>query len=181
MSEAFEAKKHAYRQTQDGIVVSFVIHPNDMPEHLALAPLGTRFGVAVAEIGDDEQPITAQGTPRVDGQSDRASAPDAAEAVGSSPIPVATKDRRKFSDLPLSQQCALRCRDERFWNFLSQNHGVIPNTDWPTVAASYIRTFCAVASRGEIGVDPNATAKWLNLEAEYQSYLTDEMFAEARR
>ena len=26
----FEAKKHAYRQTQDGVVVSFVVDPQDV-------------------------------------------------------------------------------------------------------------------------------------------------------
>lgn len=44
----FEAKKHAYRQTQDGIVVSFVVHPNDMSADLAIAPLGTHYVVALA-------------------------------------------------------------------------------------------------------------------------------------
>lgn len=52
----FEAKKHAYRQTQDGIVISFVVHPNDVAAALATAPLGTRYMVAFAQIGDDEQP-----------------------------------------------------------------------------------------------------------------------------
>jgi hypothetical protein len=52
-----EAKKHAYRQTQDGVVVSFVLHPQEVPGGLATAPLGTRYMLALAEIGDDEQPV----------------------------------------------------------------------------------------------------------------------------
>src|SRR3990167_6715521 len=52
-----EAKKHAYRQTQDGVVVSFVLHPQEVPAGLATAPLGTRYMLALAEIGNDEQPI----------------------------------------------------------------------------------------------------------------------------
>lgn len=55
-AEHCEAKKHAYRQTQDGVVVSFVLHPNDLPDGLATAPLGTRYMLALVEIGDDEQP-----------------------------------------------------------------------------------------------------------------------------
>jgi uncharacterized OB-fold protein len=51
-----EAKKHAYRQTQDGVVVSFVLHPQDMPEGLATAPLGTRYVLAFVELNDDETP-----------------------------------------------------------------------------------------------------------------------------
>jgi hypothetical protein len=52
-----EAKKHAYRQTQDGVVVSFVLHPQDIPDGLATAALGTRYLLALVEIGDDEKPV----------------------------------------------------------------------------------------------------------------------------
>ena len=51
-----EAKKHAYRQTKDGIVISFVLHPNEVPDDLALAPLGARYMLGLARIGDDEEP-----------------------------------------------------------------------------------------------------------------------------
>lgn len=56
-----EALKVAYRQTKDGLVVSFVIHPNDMPDALAVAPLGTRYMLVVSQIGDDEQPVPPAG------------------------------------------------------------------------------------------------------------------------
>lgn len=56
-SYACEAKKVSYRQTRDGIVVSFVVHPNDVPARMATSPLGTRVMLAVAEIGDDERPV----------------------------------------------------------------------------------------------------------------------------
>lgn len=52
-----EAKKHAYRQTQDGVVVSFVIHPQEIPDGLATAGLGTRYAMVLVEIGDDEKPV----------------------------------------------------------------------------------------------------------------------------
>jgi len=48
-----EVKKHALRQTQDGIVVAFVVHPSDVPASLQLAPLGTRYMLALVEIGED--------------------------------------------------------------------------------------------------------------------------------
>lgn len=57
-----EARKAAYRQSKDGLVVSFVIHPNDMPDALAVAPLGTRYMLALAQIGDDEQPVPPVGS-----------------------------------------------------------------------------------------------------------------------
>ena len=52
-----EVKKHALRQTQDGVVVAFVLHPNDVPAALQLAPLGTRYMLALVEIDEDETPI----------------------------------------------------------------------------------------------------------------------------
>lgn len=94
MAENFEAKKHAYRQTQDGIVISFVCHPSDLAAALALAPLGTRYMVAVAEIGDDEKPVE----------------------------PAPAKERKPFDSLPLSQQAAIRCQDNDFKLYLGVNN-----------------------------------------------------------
>ncbi|HEV2673270.1 MAG TPA: hypothetical protein VGV37_01930 [Aliidongia sp.] len=51
-----EALKYAYRQTKDGIVVSFVVHPDDIPDRMASAPLGTRLILSVAEMADDDTP-----------------------------------------------------------------------------------------------------------------------------
>jgi hypothetical protein len=52
-----EARKIAYRQSKDGFVVSFAIHPNDVPDGLAVAGIGTRYMLALVEIGDDEKPV----------------------------------------------------------------------------------------------------------------------------
>lgn len=49
-----ECKKHAYRQTQDGVVISFVLHPNDVSAELAAAPLGTRYMIVLVEMNDNE-------------------------------------------------------------------------------------------------------------------------------
>jgi hypothetical protein len=51
-----EAKKHAYRQTQDGVVVSFVLHPQEVPDGLAISALGTRYMLALVEVDENEQP-----------------------------------------------------------------------------------------------------------------------------
>jgi hypothetical protein len=81
-----EAKKHGYRQTQDGIVVSFVLHPNEVPDDLALAALGTRYMLALVRIGDDEQPQA----------------------------PEAKRPARPFASLPRSQQAGILCGDKTF-------------------------------------------------------------------
>jgi hypothetical protein len=82
----FEAKKHAYRQTQDGVVISFVVHPNDVSPALAAAALGTVFMLGYAEV--------------VEGEEQRAETPD--------------KPHRKWDDLSPSQQAGIACNDPRF-------------------------------------------------------------------
>ena len=57
IAEHFEAKKYAYRQTKDGVILSFVLHPDDVPKEMALANIGQRYMVACAQIDDFENPI----------------------------------------------------------------------------------------------------------------------------
>jgi len=59
-AEHFEAKKYAYRQSKDGMILSFVLHPNDVPKDMAISSIGTRYMVAVAEIADDETPVVPE-------------------------------------------------------------------------------------------------------------------------
>lgn len=51
-----EARKISYRQTKEGVVISFVLHPNEIPDSVATAALGTRYLLALVELNDDETP-----------------------------------------------------------------------------------------------------------------------------
>ena len=62
IAESFEAKKYAYRQTKDGMVLSFVLHPDDVPKEMATAPIGQRYMIACAQIDDHENPIRPRAT-----------------------------------------------------------------------------------------------------------------------
>lgn len=54
----FEAKKDGLRQTQDGLwKITLTVHPDEDLGPMLSAAMGTRFMVAYAEIGDDEQPV----------------------------------------------------------------------------------------------------------------------------
>ena len=90
-----EAKKHGYRQTQDGIVVSFVLHPNEVPDDLVLAALGTRYMLVFTRIGDDEEPQ----------------------------VPEVKRPARAFASLPRSQQAGILCGDETFRRFNTKRGG----------------------------------------------------------
>ena len=88
-----EAKLHGFRRTQDGVVVSFVVHPQQVPECLALDPLGTRYQLAMAQIGDDEKPV------------------------------VLTKQQRtSFHNMSIGQQAALACRNVVFQKWISADN-----------------------------------------------------------
>lgn len=50
-----EAKIYAFRKNAEGTVISFVIHPSEVPDELQVAPIGTRVILAVAEIVDEVQ------------------------------------------------------------------------------------------------------------------------------
>ena len=92
----FEGIKYAYRQSKDGIVVSFVVHPNDVPQQLSTSLIGSRYMVALVEIGDDEQPK-----------------------------PVKKERKAEWRDLTPTAQAAIRCGEPQFWQFLAR-HGRHP-------------------------------------------------------
>ena len=96
-----EAKKHGYRQTADGIVVSFVLHPNEVPDDLALAALGTRYMLAFTRIGDDEEPQ----------------------------VPEVKRPPRDFHTLPRSQQAGILCGDETFQRWVTGRNGFTTDLD----------------------------------------------------
>lgn len=53
-----EVKKDGLRQTQDGLwKLTVTVHPNDMETSLLEAPMGTRYMMAMVQIGDDEKPV----------------------------------------------------------------------------------------------------------------------------
>lgn len=51
-----EAKLYAFRKTRDGTVVSFVLHPQEVPNDLATANIGARFVLAMVELDDNDKP-----------------------------------------------------------------------------------------------------------------------------
>ncbi|MGI9297059.1 MAG: hypothetical protein ACR2QC_04075 [Gammaproteobacteria bacterium] len=59
--QGMEVKKDGLRQTQDGLwKLTVTVHPNDMETSLLEAPMGTRYMMAMVQIGDDERPVKPQ-------------------------------------------------------------------------------------------------------------------------
>jgi|GEM_PF-2220298 len=136
----FEAKKHAYRQTQDGISVTFIMHPDDVDAEFAVAPLGTMYHVTAVQLDDDGKP---KATPQKAVYAEKS---DGEKAV---------------------TRAALLCQDKAFMKWAEERFGV--GSDEETNAAEFIRTACGVSSRAELATNQAALAKFTALEAEFLS------------
>lgn len=155
MTGQFEAKKHGWRQTQDGIVVSFVIHPHDINAALAVAPLGTRYGIAFAQMGDDEKPV----------QTQPQNPPDK--------YAWAAKEARAWADLPFVTQAGIRCNEPEFHKYL-----LVADAD---EAAKLVQRRCGVDTRSKIIRGTPSGDAWRDIEAGYQASITSSRYEDALR
>lgn len=161
MTGHFEAKKIAWRQTKDGLVLALSVHPDEMPSDLAIAPLNTRYMIGYAEIGDDEKPIELvreRPSPPTNTNGERevsGSASTSLQAEGGSP-------KKSWNDFKPSQQITILCGDIDFQHYLG-----VRNED---EALFSIKEHLRVKSRREIDRDPENAARWNEMHALFQLY-----------
>lgn len=139
-----EVKKDGLRQMQDGCwKLTVTVHPNDMPTSLMTAPMGTRYGMALVEIGDDERPL---------GDND---------AVEASQEPTEAKKPRV--ERTRSQMAAIRCGDNEWcrWNSLPDLWDSEQVADW-------LRQQLGVRSRKELDTDPVKAAMWDRINSQFK-------------
>lgn len=169
-----EAKKHAYRQTQDGVVVSFVLHPQEIPDGLAIAPLGTRYMLALVEIGDDEKPKN-----RKDGEANptgrhRNTSPVSNDKTPPAPAPDQPARATRpihWHDMTLAQQAGILCNEPSFWKFLNENYPA--NICGAHDAATLIRSVCDVRSRSELDPDRPSGRQWRHIASRYRAWMKE--------
>lgn len=152
---AFEARKWGWRQTKEGIIVSFLIHPNDINADLAVAPLGTIYAIGFREMPDGD--VSNQETAGRDGALPPPASPDSAEAQGRD------KPRRAFHTLRRSQQAGMLCADERFQDWADQHLPYLGGGCGIPAAertAQQVRVRCGVKSRAELDTDAKAARHW---------------------
>jgi hypothetical protein len=82
---------------------------------------------------------------------------------------VSVKERRRFEELALSQQCALRCEDRAFRRFLEEAVYWKPVDD-AEKAAEVVRAKCGVTSRSHLDSNTMARAAWLDLDSRYTAW-----------
>ena len=153
---SFEAKRYAFRQSKDGIIVSFVVHPNDLTPELASAPLGTRYMVALAEIGDDEQPKAETpvgwqhiGTPRGN-----------AETVTAEHVAPKSDGERAVT------RAVMLAKDPEFQKWIVSADGQVADE---AGARFMILQTCGIKSRSELKDNVDARMRFYRLIARFES------------
>lgn len=157
-----EAIKYSYRQSKDGIVVSFLIHPQHVPDGLAVAALGTRYIVALVELGDDE-------TPRPPKRKEVT--PEPRPDTKSKPTSHATGGARSWDELSSTQQAGIRCKEPAFWRYLRDRQYI--QTESEKEAASFVHKYCDVVSRRDIDKSSFAIEQWDNLDDGFQDWMRE--------
>lgn len=59
-AQPFESSLMILRKDKNGWVIGFSVHPDEAPNALLDARLGTRFQIVAFEIGDDETPVVPE-------------------------------------------------------------------------------------------------------------------------
>lgn len=172
---SFEARKVSYRQTKDGVVIAFVIHPNDPHTELAIAPLGIRLMIGYAEIGDDETTPTATDSVETPVRVEPAAYvhPNANGVNGiNNPKSADRSERAKaqYASMTPEEQAVARaarlCKeDAQFQAWICE-----ANEAWPVneeTAARELRDLTGVKSRSEYAWNKVAYDKFRAIETEY--------------
>lgn len=167
---AVEAKKYALRQSKDGVIVSFVLHPADMNDVVTLAPIGQRGMLVFVPIGEDEQPNAVQG-----GGTSPVSNPPQAEPKAEDRSAASERGRQAYLDKSEGEKAVVRaailCDDLRFCQFLGERLGGQTTAADAHGAASDLRQLLGIQSRREIADDPVIYQRFLDLEFQFSQYI----------
>lgn len=157
----FEAKKTGFGQAQDGWSITLRIQDEDVPPHVRDAKKGTRFMVALVEIGDDEKPVVREHfPPRSSVQSVTALASGA-------------KEKKRFDEMAPAQQAGILCNELAFRVYLNERPDVEFPCSTPEEAAFIVRELCEVNSRADI---TPTNVKWSSLVLAYRIWQREPEF-----
>jgi hypothetical protein len=82
--------------------------------------------------------------------------------------PEAPKPERKWREVPLSQQAAIRCGEPLFRKYLEARYHGCYNTD--DAAAEKVRHLCRVASRSEISIGDFSGKVWAIIDDDFRAW-----------
>lgn len=165
-ASVIEAMLLRWGESPAGRTVTFLL-PDDGAQHpfkgLKTGPsYGQRVALSVALISDDETQTPAPGPkPPLGFRYGHV-----VEQTGTV-APAKPKDRKRWSELPLSQQAAIRCNDPDFQTYLVERFGGDGE-----VPAECVREYCAVKSRKNISLGDVSGKLWSELDADYRFWLS---------
>lgn len=160
---------HAFRRTNTGTVVSFVLHPEEVPADLAIAPLGSRYVVALVRVGDDELPVKQT---RKEAMPNNPDAVPGQHAARPEPNQPPARAKRDWREIPTPQQAGIRCDDPIFAAFLKEQR---PD-DWHERpdAVDCVYLICGISSRSELATNSKARLMWNLLDSAYDAWKAKE-------
>jgi len=88
---------------------------------------------------------------------------------GIAPLDAPKKaDKQEWKDLQPQQQAGIRCADPVFIAFIKSEHA----DDWHEFndAADFVRSYCNVESRAELGTNHKARVLWHQLDEQFQAW-----------
>lgn len=158
------AKKIAYRQSKDGMVISFVLHPQEVPDKLATDPIGTSYMLALVEIDDATGQPKGDTKPAHQGMASPVDN-DASPKAPRSQVPQAESGARKSP----AQVAGYLCTLPSFWKFLREHH-MLPAVRTEESAAKAIRLMCGVQHRSEIRDGEASGNAWRQIRADFTAW-----------
>ena len=82
--------------------------------------------------------------------------------------PKATKEHKRFHELPLTQQACIRCGDESFRTFIQERYPSFWNLN-PSIEGC-VRTICLVDSRKEFDTSRSKGLNWIVLNKQFEAW-----------
>lgn len=178
----FESRISGKRESKAGIFITLEIAADDYSPTLSQLRVGTLLKVGYQEQVDTSvQPIDLKGGDGNRGPAGKNSQEHKTSGAEhtTQPQDVATpgaRTRVAFKNLPLSQQCGIRCSDPEFEQFLRERRG--PG-DRNSMVPDIVRAICGIKSRTELSTNAEAANKWRALEMQFQNFLTDQRYADS--
>jgi hypothetical protein len=172
----FEAVKVSLRQNREGVMVSFVVHPDDIQPFLLTDPVGTRYQLVAVRLGDGveiAQEGAAKALERTPGRttgSGRGKGTPGEKSPGN-PLEVAQQN--------VVASAGILCRDKRFQDWVGYRRlvaksGSTPVTVWPQAseveAVEWLLEQCGVKSRVALKTNEVARANFFGVRKSFDAW-----------
>jgi hypothetical protein len=161
MTRSVELKLYAYRKNRDGLIISFVVHPNDEQQLLGI------------DIGDTFDAVLTKSEP--DGARDGSSAPlnhpeKPERTPGPAPSDVPFGHRGPTDGERIRTRAVMLCKDVDFQDWIGVAASVgSTEADHEREAARELCAYLGIVSRKALANNLEAQKRFLLLEAHYHA------------